>query len=87
MKKYIRIEDLSLRSGRILAFRLSASQNIKKYLLTPDVYIEYDQKIDKVPISICQIPAIASVVMLAWHIGADVYVEELDETYLNSWKR
>ena len=84
MKKYIKIEDLTVRENRILECRLSSSQNVKKYLLTPDVYIEYDQKIDKVPRSILQIPAVAGVVMLAWHIGADVYVEELDEAYLTA---
>jgi hypothetical protein len=88
MKKYIKIEDLSVQENRILEWRLSSSPNVKKkYLLTPNVYVEYDQNIDKVPKSILVIPALSGVVMLSWHIGADVYVEELDETYLNALEK
>lgn len=84
MKKYIKIQDLSLRENRILEFRVSCSKNVQKYFLSPTVYMEYDIDISKVPLSILYIPAISSVIMLAWHVGADVYVEELDKVYLNS---
>lgn len=84
MGRYIKIQDLSQRENRILEFRISCSKNVQKYLSSLTTYIEYDLDISKVPLSILCIPAISGVIMLAWHIGADVYVEELDKVYLNS---
>ena len=84
MKTYIRIDGPNLQEDRTLVFRISCSQNIRKYLMSPKLWVEYDESVDSVPKSILMIPAISGVVHLAWHIGADVYVGELDETYLNS---
>jgi 7-cyano-7-deazaguanine synthase in queuosine biosynthesis len=86
MKKYIKIEDLSLQKNRILV-RLSCSKNIQKYLMSNTLYIEYDKNIDEVPDSILQIPAVSGIVTLAWLTGADVYVKELDAAYLDSLQR
>lgn len=84
MKKYIKILGPTIDSGRILHFQLSYSKNIRKYLLSNTIDIEYDEDISMVPVSILSIPALAGIVLLAWHIGADVYLDEIDEEYLNS---
>lgn len=86
MKKYIKIEDLSIYKNRILV-RLSCSKNIQKYLLSNTLYIEYDKNIDEVPNSILQIPAVSGIITLAWLTGADVYVKEFDAAYLNSLQK
>ena len=86
MKKYIKIEDLSIQKNRI-SVRVSCSKNIQKYLLSNTLYVEYDKSIDEVPNSILQIPAVSSIVTLAWLTGADVYVKELDATYLDSLQK
>ena len=86
MKKYIKIEDLSLQKNKILV-RLSCSKNIQKYFMSNTLYIEYDKNIDDVPNSILQIPAVSGIVTLAWLTGADVYVKELDAAYLDSLQK
>ena len=85
-RKYIKIEDLSVHENRILV-RLSCSKNIQKYFMSHSLYVEYDKNIDEVPDSILQIPAVSGIVTLAWLTGADVYVKELDATYLESLQR
>lgn len=86
MKKYIRIEKIEIKKKKILKWYFSKSQNVNKYFLKNNPYIVYDEEIDESPASILNIPAISSIIMLSWHIGADVYVDEIDKTYLESLK-
>ena len=34
--------------------------------------------------SILYIPIVSSIITVAWAVGADIYIKELDKTYLNS---
>ena len=65
-------------------FQLSCSDSIKKYFQSCNLFVEYDTEIDSVDGSILSIPIVSSVITIAWALGADVYVDELDETYLRS---
>lgn len=47
-------------------------------------YIQYDEAIDTVPSSITTIPFLANIMPIAWFVGFDVYVEEVDETFFQS---
>ncbi len=40
--------------------------------------------VQDVPKSILQVPVVSNVIILAWATGADLYIEELDETFLAS---
>jgi hypothetical protein len=83
MNKYIRIESLKVNGGKVET-EFSLSNDIKKYFLREDLYVEYDKNIEEVPKSILLIPAISSLITVAWMAGADLYVDELDEIYVNS---
>jgi len=82
--KYIRIEELKVLEKRLLQFRLSYSKGVQKYFLSDLFYVQYDRDISNVSESILYIPVISNVITVAWAIGADIYVKELDRTYLES---
>ena len=83
-RKYIKIDELTIQEKRRLIFKLSFPIRIKKYFLSNSFYVEYDERIDHVDKSILQIPAISALATVAWAIGADIYVKELDKTYFQS---
>lgn len=82
IKEIIRIEGPIILDKRILSFKLVCTQNVGKFFLSNRLVIEYPEDIDCVDLSILRIPAIASIVTLAWCIGADVYVDTLDKNFL-----
>jgi|Deesub1362B_J571_1020462.scaffolds.fasta_scaffold00364_5 hypothetical protein len=82
-KAIIKVEELEVKDNYLVS-KLSCSKGIGKYFLSNSFYVEYDKRIDNVDRSILQIPIVSNIVTLAWVIGADIYVKELDETYLKS---
>jgi len=80
--KYIEIKEPKIFKNRLLLSRLSYPREIKKYFSSNLFYVKYDKDIHNVNTSILQIPVISNVITLAWAIGADIYVKELDRTYL-----
>ena len=83
-RKYIKIDEVKIQEKRRLIFKLSFPVRIKKYFVSDSFYVEYDKRIDHVDRSILQIPAISVLAPVAWAIGADIYVKELDKSYLES---
>lgn len=81
--KYIKITDIEVANNKI-GTKIEYSENIKKYFLTDYFYVKYDQDITSVGKSILYIPIISNIITVAWAVGADIYVEELDKTYLDS---
>ena len=82
MNKYIEVEKLSVQGEEVHAC-LSCSKEIKRYIVS-DFYAKYDVNIQNVDNSILGIPAISNIITLGWVTGADIFVKELDETYLKS---
>ncbi|MBN1244234.1 hypothetical protein JXA31_01410 [Candidatus Bathyarchaeota archaeon] len=86
-KKTINIVDTKVRNGNTVVFKLSYPRSIKKYLASDYIYAEYSTRIDCVDESILNIPAVASLVPLAWAVGADLSVKKLDKTFVESLNR
>jgi len=84
---YIKIEQLKILENRLLLYKLSCSPRIKKYFLSNSLYVKYDDKIPDINLSILFIPAVSSLITLAWAFGADIHVKELDKTYLESLEK
>jgi len=82
--KYIEIKEPKILKNRLLLSRLSYPREIKKYFSSNLFYVKYDKDIHNVNTSILQIPVISNVITLAWAIGADIHVKEIDRTYLES---
>lgn len=82
-REYINIEKLETSNNK-LAVKLDFSENVSKFFLTDRFVAEYDRNIEGVDKSILVIPALSIVMPIAWATGAGVYVEKLDESYLDS---
>lgn len=85
-EKYIRIDNVSV-NGRQIVFRFSCSRRLRKYFSSSTFYIEYDTAIDNVNKSLLSVPAVSVLIPIAWATGANLYVEELDETFLRSLEK
>ena len=81
--KYIKVTELNVVDNK-LSIKIDCSENIKKYFLTDYFFVEYDQDVINVDKSILYIPIVSNIITMAWAVGADIYVEELDKTYLDS---
>jgi len=84
IKEYIKVEEPKILNDTTLSFKLFCSKGISAFLTSNCLVCKYDRKIGKVDVSILQIPAVASIINLAWAIGADIHVKSLDSTYLTS---
>jgi hypothetical protein len=67
-------------------YQLHFSKQLRKYFLQDKVFVRYDNKIDlqTVPNSILTIPIVSIVAPIAWAVGADLLVPELETTYMES---
>lgn len=81
--QYIRISEVRA-AGSKLVTKLDLSANISKYFLKDNFVVQYDKNIDHVNESILTIPPLFIIAPVAWAAGADIYVEQLDQTSLNS---
>ncbi len=73
--------------GRKISYDYSVSSEIAKYFKKKEpFYLHYQEDIALVPDSLKIIPLLASVMPIAWFVGFDVYVDEIDETFHNSLK-
>lgn len=82
-EKYIRINSVSVKKKEI-AFRISCSKRIQKYFFSNTIFVEYDNEIDKVSKSLLTIPAVSTLLPIAWATGANLYIEDLDKAFLKS---
>ena len=73
MDKYIRLSELDITDNK-LSVHIGCSPDIKRYFLTDRFYAEYEQDITYVDDSILYIPAVASIIPVAWALGATVTV-------------
>jgi len=67
-------------NGRRICNLLKVSEDLKRFIKTPEMFVEYDVDIyaDK---SILNIPITATILPLAWLTGSDLYVDTLDRTF------
>jgi hypothetical protein len=83
-KKFIRIDDFQILNKKILLFELSFSNDLKKYFKTNSFYVKYDEILNNISEEFLNIPAISSIIGLSWTVGANLHVNKMDKTYLES---
>lgn len=81
--KFIQVEETEISRNQCIS-RISCSKDVRKYFQSIFFRVQYDVDVKNVSASILQIPAISSIIAVAWVVGADVYVKELDRSYLES---
>ena len=82
----LKLDNLSYsEKGKKLTFEYTYDTSLAKYFNKKELYyVYYQEDISSIPNSINTIPFLASVMPIAWFVGFDVYVDELDETFYNS---
>ncbi|MGN2275051.1 hypothetical protein [Priestia megaterium] len=55
-----------------------------KYFEEDTFYIEMNETVESIPKSILLIPALANICPVAWITGSDIYVEEIDQEFLEA---
>lgn len=74
-------------NGNKIEYQYTYSNAISKYFNKKEpFYVHYQINVSQVPKSIAIIPFLASIMPIAWFVGFDVYVDELDETFEKSLK-
>ena len=69
--------------GNTIRFRLHVSRPLRKYFLNDVSYVQYDGiDLKKVNNSLLAIPVLSMIAPIAWAVGADIHVAELDASYL-----
>jgi len=81
---YIEIHEPQILEDRCVKSKISCSPEVGKYLDEDVFYATYSRNIGDVNPCILQIPAISNLVTLAWAVGADIHVEQIDGIYLES---
>jgi len=86
MRDQIRIEGPIVYNKRVLSFNLVFSPKVGRFFSSNRLVVEYPEDIDCVDKSVLRIPGLASLVTLAWCLGADVYIESMDKSFLDCLK-
>jgi hypothetical protein len=76
-------------SDNKIQFKLDVSRPLEKYFLSDTFYVQYDSRLNVASIdkSITALPIVSGIAPIAWAVGANVNVPELDTTYLKALAR
>lgn len=81
--RIIKVKDLKIKNG-VISAKIICSDNIRQYFLSDYFYAKYSEDIKYIPQSILCIPVISTLITVAWAIGADIFVDEIDKAFLVS---
>lgn len=82
-ERYIEVSALKIVNNRCLLFRINCSKDVGAYFSENCLYFKYDEEVNADE-SILYIPAISALITLAWVLGANLYIKELDRMFLES---
>ncbi|MDG6223250.1 MAG: hypothetical protein QCH99_08320 [Candidatus Bathyarchaeota archaeon] len=85
--KKIVIKAPKVVNGKNLMFKLECSKDVSRFFPCKKLILEYPVDISCLDLSIQTVPALASVIGVAWIIGADVYVKSVDKNFRESLEK
>lgn len=72
-------------NGKRIEYSYEISDKLKSYFdLKNNFYVAYDVDISNIPLSIAIIPLLANIMPISWIVGFDVFVDEIDSTFVSS---
>lgn len=74
-------------SGNLIKYHYSVSHGLKKYFMTECMFIEYEEDIENVPLSILTIPFVNCMAGIMWMSDSVLFVDEIDSTYYYALRR
>jgi hypothetical protein len=79
----IQLEDVKV-TGNIVIFRVEPSPPLERFLTSGLFYFKYDLPLEGVPEGILSVPLLGCLAPLAWTVGADLVMGEVDSEYLSA---
>lgn len=83
MSGYIKIDKILKKNNR-LDILFSTSQNIDRFFIEKNFWVEYSFNIENIPNSILIVPFLSNVLPIAWITGTEIVVDELDKDFFDS---
>jgi hypothetical protein len=78
------LDPPKVRGGNKIYCHFKCSGKVSKYFNENNFYMKLNANVDSVPQSILIIPALSNICPVAWITGADIYVEEIDQEFLEA---
>lgn len=71
--------------GHTIAYHYEAQGKAARYFKKDEpFFVTYDRRVDQIPESIAVVPFLANIMPMAWFLGCEVEVQEVDETFYNA---
>lgn len=86
MKEKIVLDHISV-EGNLVTYSYYTTPKLDVYFTTKQMFIQYEEDVTNVPVSILSIPFVNTMAGLSWLSGAMLFVDEIDETYYESFKQ
>lgn len=84
--KSIILDKVEVRKN-LVQYHYTCSKELEKYFATRVMFIEYEESVENVPLSILTIPFVNCLLGLVWMSDSVLFVDEIDETYYKSIAR
>ena len=81
--KSIVLDSISVKSN-LVEYHFTCSKELDRYFTTKTMFIEYEESIENVPMSILTIPFVNCMLGLVWMSDSVLFVDEIDRTYYDS---
>lgn len=84
MKNILKIRKIEIRNNRIEYF-LDVFGEVKKFFISNEnMYIEYPNSVEDIPLGIAIIPVLSNILPIVWFSNSELILEELDKTFYNA---
>ncbi|MCS5420920.1 MULTISPECIES: peptidase [Psychrilyobacter] len=84
---HVRLDKVDIIGNRIDYF-FSVSDDLKKFFEDElHMFVEYEENIENIPLSILVIPFVANIMPLMWITNCILWIEEIDREYYDSLKQ
>lgn len=81
---YVKLDIIKIKKNRVDYF-FSVSEDLEKFFNNSlHMFIEYDEDIEDIPLSILVIPFVANIIPLMWITNSILWIEEIDRKYYDS---
>ncbi|KRF47250.1 hypothetical protein ASG98_17025 [Bacillus sp. Soil531] len=78
------LDPPKVRGGNKIYCHFKCSGKVSKYFNENNFYMKLNANVESVPQSILIIPALSNICPVAWVTGTDIYVEEIDQEFLEA---
>ena len=79
LREYIKVKKIKLKDNFTVEYEIEHSEKLEYF--NEKMYVKYKEDISQVPESILAIPLLSNIIPICWFLDADLYVNEIDETF------